>query len=212
MWSYRSTLAIPFALLLVSAPAAFAYDAYRMSGSASDCWECHPTFRSEGALHALHVGSSRMTNTCLLCHTVVEDVPRIWTSGAAGGQGCRGCHGRDNGSEFGWGAGLRKHHANAGAPADANGQFCVDCHTADDPVPLGEDTLPAYYMRADVNVSAPCETAIAVGGEDYNGDGLGLDNDGDLVYDANDSDCGSSTAADYAVAASAWGKVKALYR
>lgn len=205
-----STMVLTITVVLASVWPAAAYDAYRMSGEA-DCWECHTTFRNEGALHELHVGAGQMTDTCRLCHTQNEDIPRIWTSGTTGGQGCRGCHGRDDGSQFGWGAGIRKHHANAGVAADSNGEFCVDCHTTDAPIPLGEDTLPVYYTRTDVNITDPCETSTGAGGEDYNGDGKGLDNDGDLDYDANDSNCGATAVSD-AVILSAWGRVKTLYR
>jgi len=44
----------------------------------------------------------------------------------------------------------------------------------------------AYYLRGDVNVKEPCNSD---GSEDWNNDTIGLDNDGDLLYDGNDPDC-----------------------
>lgn len=177
----------------------------RYNGSPS-CDDCHSGFVSRGPLHDLHQGNNQMTNTCNLCHVSTGDNPLTYQSGASGGQSCRGCHGVDNGTTFGWGAGLRLHHANAGAPADSDGLFCVDCHPGD-PVPDPEDTVPVYYVRGDVDVNDPCVVASASGGEDWDGDGFGLDNDGDLDYEDADSDCSASP-----VEGSNWGKVKALYR
>jgi len=97
------------------------------------------------------------------------------------------------------------HHTNAGAPADGNGLFCKDCHP--DPVLLGEDSLPPYYTRADVNVKEPCDGLTSGPGEDYAGDGTGLDNDGDLLYDTNDPDCGAVQ-----IEIMTWGRAKTIYR
>ena len=183
----------------VSAPG---YEQY--SGSPS-CDDCHPGFKNGDPLHEMHQGNSQMTNNCTLCHTSIGDNPFTYQSGDAEGQGCRGCHGVDNGTTFGWGAGLRMHHANAGAPADSDGLFCVDCHGGD-PAPSPENTLPVYYSRSDVNVNDPCVVASGSGGEDWDGSGLGLDNDGDLDYEDSDVDCTTP------VEGSTWGQVKVLYR
>jgi len=177
----------------------------RYNGSPS-CDDCHPGFVNRDALHDLHQGGNQMTNTCNLCHTSTGDNPFTYQSGATGGQSCRGCHGVDNETTFGWGAGLRLHHANAGAPADSNGDFCVTCH-AGDPAPDPENTLPVYYSRGDVDVNDPCVVPSGSAGEDWDGDGFGLDNDGDLDYDDSDSDCSLTP-----VEGSTWGHVKALYR
>ncbi len=166
------------------------YPAYRPPTAQEGCSECHSGFIGRGPLHDMHVGNNNMTNTCLLCHTNTGDVPQTFTSGDPAGQGCRGCHGIDNGTALSWGAGLRLHHKNAGVPADINGNTCVDCHT--DPPPPPEGYLPTYYSRSDVNVKDPCDSQSA-DGEDYSGDGAGLDNDGDLVYDESDPDCATAT-------------------
>jgi hypothetical protein len=85
------------------------------------------------------------------------------------------------------GVGLRLHHANADVGTDNNMEVCADCHS--DSAPPGEDTVPAYYGGTNVNVFDPCNADDA---ENWTPDGLGLDNDGDLDYDAADSDCGEA--------------------
>ena len=172
---------------------ATAYDSYDPVGvGVVGCVDCHDGFVKRGPLHDMHVGNQQMTANCSLCHVSTGDNPQTWTSGETGGQGCRGCHGIDNGTEFGWGVGLRLHHANAGAPADANGQHCFDCHT-DNFSPAPENAFPVYYARSDVNVKSPCDSQSATG-EDWDADGAGLDNDGDLVYDEADGNCLEVTA------------------
>ena len=162
----------------------------RYSGSAG-CDDCHRSFGGPGA--ALHNRHTQMTSKCNLCHVSTGDNPRLNSSG--GGTGCIGCHLQE---------GLRLHHAAAGAPADAKGMFCVSCHP-NDPAPAPESTPPPYYARTDVALDFPCTVASASGGEDYDGDGKGLDNDGDLAYDGSDSDCSVP------VRDSTWGHIKALY-
>jgi len=170
------------AVLTLGAAGANAYPFYDDGGDA--CVQCHDGFVERGLLHDLHVGSSQMTNSCLLCHTAVGDDPHTDSSGDPNGLGCSGCH---------MGPGLRLHHLNADVPAGpVDDLFCEDCHT-DDPIPPGEDVLPPYYVLASVNLTDPCETDPAFGGEDYSGDDFGLDNDGDLDYDIDDADCGVAT-------------------
>lgn len=171
-----------------------AYNTYHGSGN---CFSCHPGFDNRGPLHDLHVGNNQMTGNCGLCHVSTGDDPMLGSSGDDPSHSCNGCH---------MGPGLRAHHINAGAPPDGNGYTCTSvCHSSD-PTPPGEDMLPPYYSRADVNVDAPCDTT-APPGEDWDGDGFGLDNDGDLQYDASDPDCASVQ-----VELMTWGKAKAIYR
>jgi VCBS repeat-containing protein len=206
--------------LAVWSTEANAYEQYHPSDSTNTpdgCYQCHgfagatnPTvgtsfedatrfqndgFDGRGPLHDMHVG--QITGTCNLCHISTGDVPFTYTSGDPQGQGCRGCHGVDNGTLVNWGAGLRAHHANAGAPADLIGLTCADCHSSD-PAPSPESAVPVYYARSDVNAKDPCN---ADGTEDWGTlspfdpttpDGLGLDNDGDLIYDGADSDCAAN--------------------
>jgi hypothetical protein len=148
-------------------------EAYPNYAGSPACSSCHPTFLndkgSRGPLHDLHV--SAMTGTCTLCHVKSGDNPPL--------ANCAGCH---------VGPGLRLHHENAGAPPDANGLICSDCHTTD-PKPAPENIAPPYYSRTDVTVKEPCQAQPAPPGEDFNGDLVGLDNDGDLLYDTQDPDC-----------------------
>jgi hypothetical protein len=180
------------AVLLSLAPSAEAYPTYQSAEDVGDnCSECHPGFVGGfgSALHELHVGSTRMTNTCTLCHDSPGSTP-VYTSTSPtqnNNLGCAGCH-----EQFG----LRLHHTNAGAPADSSGLTCVDCHT-DDPPPPAENIVDvnvrAYYLRDDVNVKEPCNSD---GSEDWDGDTFGLDNDGDLFYDGNDPDCQAGVCGD----------------
>ncbi len=183
-------------LVLVVTTPSDGYERYEAQGGMRGCADCHPGFISRGPLHDLHVGPDQMTSECLLCHVSVGDNPRTSEGGAAGAQSCRGCHGRDNGTDLGWGAGLRLHHTASGVPPDMNGLRCANCHPGD-PVPLPEDVRPVHYLRDDVNVKEPC-SPMPPDGEDWDGDGLGLDNDGDLAYDEGDSDCISVGVGDVA--------------
>jgi hypothetical protein len=152
------------------------------------CDDCHPGFIGGfgGPLHQLHY--SAMTNDCQNCHINPGDNPPL--------SNCAGCH---------VGTGLRLHHTNAGAPPDGNGLFCATCHPGD-PAPPPENVPPPYYFLASVFVQDPCFATPAPPGEDFDGDGLGLDNDGDLLYDQNDPDCSSVPTEK-----STWGRIKALY-
>lgn len=170
-----------------------AYSTYNPSTASNGCFQCHPGFENRNALHDMHVGSAQMTNTCGLCHQSTGDNPNIGQS--ADGGSCTGCHVAE---------GLRLHHKNAAAPVDAEGRTCATCHT-EDGTPATENVNPPYYARTDVLVKDPCIVASSNGGEDWNGDSTGLDNDGDLLYDANDSDCAT------AVRDVTWGAIKGLY-
>ncbi len=173
--------------LAVSIRDTAAYDAYSDGSASAKCAQCHETaigkFQSRGALHDAHNASG--TSTCTKCHAQQGDIPVT--------SKCVGCHGQPNTG----GAGLRKHHALAGAPADIDGFFCADCHS--DPNPAPESAAPLYYGQADVVQTSPCN---ADGKEDFWSrltglpDGKGLDNDGDLLVDALDPDCASPLCID----------------
>jgi len=187
---------------------AVGYESYHPSDTGG-CFQCHPGFltpdqNGRGPLHQdVHVGSSNMTGSCTYCHTSVGDNPKTFVSGTYNGQGgtpeysCNGCH---------MGPGLRAHHAAANAPADNDGLHCADCHQDDPPTPPNEATVPFYYTLASVNVKNPCVSDKASGGEDYDGDGTGLDNDGNLLYDENDPACSVPTVP------STWGIIKSRFR
>jgi hypothetical protein len=101
---------------------------------------------------------------------------------------CIGCHGRAEPDAGGvvTGAGLRRHHWNAGVP-------CTPCHQDSDPgtgfTPVGEHVLPPNYpaLRFGSGID-PCNRAPDLS-EDFVGSMLGLDNDGDDFYDEDDRDC-----------------------
>jgi hypothetical protein len=188
-------------LLLVATVAlwstrATSYPTYH-PGANDGCFQCHPSFDNRGALHDMHVGNKQMTNNCVVCHKSTGDNPETGSSGADANYSCNGCH---------TGPGLRAHHANAGAPPDANGLLCATCHPGD-PQPVSEAITPPFYLRGDVAVTNPCEPSPAANGEDYSGDGVGLDNDGDLLRDQSDTDCMG-----VAVGKSTWGAIKTLFK
>jgi hypothetical protein len=146
---------------------------------------CHGDFPSDvspkgtefpnGGKHGMHRNAGDMNTDCNLCHTS-SDNRNPWIGSSDGtannpGLGCTGCH---------EGTGLRLHHVNNGLG------FCADCHTGD-PSPPPEDTVPPYYGTADTNADNPCNS---VADENWSiGDFLGLDNDGDNLYDGDDPDC-----------------------
>ena len=170
-----------------------AYQQYSDGSTSAYCAQCHELavggFQGRGALHAAH--TSNATNTCLLCHTQAGDIPQTGSSGAAGGHGCIGCHGQVIGGVT-TGAGLRSHHEAKGV-VDGDGLRCSDCHS--DPPAAPESSPPPYYGRSDTVQTSACNTD---GHEDFWNhttglpDGLGLDNDGDLLVDIADPDCDAS--------------------
>jgi hypothetical protein len=174
---------IALVALATWAPNAGAYRTYQSADDVGDkCSECHPGFQnSSDPTHQLHV--SAMTGNCALCHPSNPGSLPVSTSSSADGESCIGCH-EENG--------LRLHHTNEGVEPDSSGLSCTTCHQSD-PTPAAEDIVDAntrpYYLRADVDLSDPCVVAPIDGGEDYSDDELGLDNDGDLLYDGNDPDC-----------------------
>ncbi len=182
--------------LLVSTiyvPQAEAYETYSLSPDTStppfgNCVECHGDFRASSSsetdqdpadwgndLHDVH--RNQMLNDCFNCHSSGPRVPvfidssNTAPSGADPTISCMGCHG---------GAGLRIHHTNALVGPDSDGETCLSCHG--DESPPTEDVLPAWYATLNWD---PCNNN---GSETFAGS-LGLDNDGDLDYDANDPDC-----------------------
>jgi len=109
---------------------------------------------------------------------------------------CVGCHGRQGDLNNGQiGAGLRQHHTNAGAA------FCGGCHSDNNTAtftPAGESAAPPYYFTPDAahpdKPTDPCNAnAGSIGQESVFGT-IGLDNDGDLLYDGDDPDCQPCTS------------------
>ena len=132
-----------------------------------------------------------LANDCDTCHSSGGRSP-VSLSSSVGGAGldpisCLGCHGRTEGGAVN-GAGLRQHHFTSGET------ICFGCHADSDPgafTPVGENVLPPYYaVTPDAahpdKPTAPCNPA---GEEDFAGTTIGLDNDGDGLYDQADGDC-----------------------
>jgi hypothetical protein len=196
-------------------PAAHGYDRWSINDDATNCGYCHGDFRNNnyvspadgqvwGNLHNIH-RYDMLNGDCATCHYGAgSDEFPVLLNHSSGGNGlapisCMGCHGADpqNPSQpNGWGAGLRAHHANAGVGPDANGFTCASCH-ATDPAPKPEDTLPSYYLNPGSNhpnmPTDSCNPASAGFPESFAGANMGLDNDGDLLYDESDPDCAGPT-------------------
>ena len=190
-------------LLLTFAPDIGAYDRYD-----DGCDTCHGGFKSStspkgsifpsGDKHEMHKASSSMNTECDLCHTDGDGRdPFIGSSNGTAnnaGLGCMGCHGRsedagNDGISAGLGAGLRQHHNNTGITG------CAICHTDSNPInyePVGEHIKPPYYGTVDTNADMACNSdPVSNANENWTiGDFLGLDNDGDVMWDKiSDSDC-----------------------
>ncbi|MCL4787254.1 MAG: hypothetical protein KJ070_10730 [Verrucomicrobia bacterium] len=174
----RALLIIPL-LVLAGYHPVFAYEDY------SGCESCHGNFRgatsTKGTIfpnnnnHDMHRNSANMGTACNLCHSGSSRVPTfIGTStGTANNQGlgCTGCH---------VSAGLRAHHVNNGVTE------CLDCHDAEAAPP--ENVKPPYYGTPDTKANNPGNTVQAANtNENWSvGDFLGLDNDGNNLYDLAD--------------------------
>jgi hypothetical protein len=161
-----------------------AYETY--TGDADGgCIDCHGDFDSStspkgtifpsNSKHEMHRDSASMNTDCHLCHTAPSRTP-VYLGSSDGtpnntGLGCSGCH---------LGPGLREHHYN-------NGQtLCYNCHTRVAAPP--ESVNPPYYGTVDTRAKNPGNPVpVANTNENWSiGDFLGLDNDGNNLYDARD--------------------------
>jgi hypothetical protein len=170
------------ASLLLAATGCITSQAYERY---SDCSSCHGVFTGptspqgtvfpSGDKHQMHRNNANMGTACNLCHTAGDNNnPFIGAStGTANNQGlgCSGCH---------EGAGLRKHHFVTGTIE------CYDCH--DPAIPPAENVKPPYYGTIDTKANNPGNTVqVANTNENWSvGDFLGLDNDGNNLYDLAD--------------------------
>ena len=209
---FRATV-IVIGSVILGIPGTEGYDKYSQNDDATNCRWCHGDFRSNtyispvdgqnwGNLHNIH-RSTMLSGDCDVCHIGDDRLP-VFLDSSDGGDGfepvgCVGCHGADPApglpNNGWWGAGLRLHHTNAGVGQDSNGFTCMDCH-ADDPPPPPENTLPSYYFTPDVNhpnkPDDPCNPGPDFP-ENYAGAVIGIDNDGDMLYDDADPDCEGPT-------------------
>ncbi len=193
-WIVIVVLATAFYALVMMDSSVFAYERYN-----DGCFMCHGAFTDaespKGTVfpgdskHFMHRNANEMSTACDLCHTTGDNHdPFTGSSNGTSnnpGVGCTGCHGRDYGGNVGNSAvGLRAHHFTSGVA------LCLDCHTKD-PTPLAESIFPTYYGTVDTNVSDPCNSGSEYLENWSIGDTEGLDNDGDGLYDAEDTDCGA---------------------
>lgn len=147
------------------------------------CMPCHDDFRGSfstkgtvfpGNNHDMHRSSSSMGTACNLCHIGSSRTPVLIgiSAGTANnpGLGCTGCH---------VGSGLRAHHA-------SHGIDCYGCHAPETAPPEG--TKPPYYGTADTKARNPGNPVqVANTNENWSvGDFLGIDNDGNNLYDLAD--------------------------
>jgi len=185
------TVASLFVLLIVTD--AVAYERYN-----DGCQDCHGAFTdgtsTKGSAipgddkHLMHRSGIYMEADCDLCHTS-GDGRDPWIGSSNGtadnpGIGCNGCHRA---------VGLRAHHADAGESSCAS----ASCHP-NDPAPLPENVVPVYYGTFDVNATMldPCNMDQTTGSNENwtTTDFIGIDNDGDGLYDGDDPDCATVTA------------------
>ncbi len=182
---------------------ASAYEQYSTNRTSGNCATCHGDFRAsnyvspkDGAtwsnLHDVH-RNTMLNGDCNACHQAAGRFPVLLGS-AVGGNGlqplsCIGCHGRAEPAANNRvvAAGLRQHHDNRGVTV------CRDCHNDSNPrafTVVGENIKPPFYFTPDTaHPNKPTDPCNAAGAEQRAGTAIGLDNDGDALYDQSDSDC-----------------------
>jgi hypothetical protein len=208
------------ALLVVAAlaPDVNAWETYSVSDGMGNCADCHGDFRARpyrrnnvevwsSGLHDIHKNVI-LSGDCDACHSG-STRSIVFLNFSRGSKGlaisCVGCHGREEdntpnnpdvlyGISSGFGAGLRQQHWTAGETS------CEECHNDSNPATytsVGENVTPPYYSSSDPDhpniPSDPCNLDAS---EDFSGDGIGLDNEGDGLSDAADPDCQSATPRD----------------
>jgi hypothetical protein len=185
-------------------PRAESYQLYSTNtGDQGSCATCHGAYLATieyssssdetnwgQDLHDGHKGM--MADDCDGCHDGVGTIDdQVNLGSSLDGISCVGCHGGDEdiGNDSispGRGAGLRQHHFNSGVVV------CIICHSDSDPLsypPVGEDVQPPFYFIPD-SLHPHKPTDSCNWNKTENVFGLsGLDNDGDGVYDTDDSDC-----------------------
>jgi len=186
----RRLLAVAVLIVASACHNSLAWPRYNDAGEGGGCSDCHGAFTGTNSpkgtvfpmnsKHTMHRGNNYMNTDCDLCHSSNDnDNPFTYTSNGTvnnPGLGCSGCHLPE---------GLRAHHA-------ANGiTECAGCHTDDGP-PAPENAKPPYYGTPDTRADNPCNgVAAANTNENWSvGDFLGLDNDGNNLYDTADFACG----------------------
>jgi hypothetical protein len=199
-WLKCATL-IALLLLAAMVPVAGAFDNY--SGG---CDGCHGNFPgitpyislrdgipwrnpSNGVGYNLHDGHRTYmlglsSTTCNICHTGTAKFPVFLNSSNGGVAGfpaiaCTGCHDGD---------GLREHHVTSGAYSC----YSISCHSQ--VTPQAENVVPPYYFTPDpAHPNKPTDPCNLNGTESRLSPTVGLDNDGNGLYDQNDPACSPAT-------------------
>lgn len=189
------------------------------SGGTPSCLTCHGDFRLSpytslvdnqswgNDMHDVH-RNTMLDSDCDACHSAAGRLP-TYLGSSAGGTGlapisCAGCHGRaQDGTgtgSVGYAAGLRQRHWLANRTvAGYSTRSCVNCHSDSNPANktvVGEAVKPPYYANPGTFHSAmptdPCNPAPTYT-ENFKGTTIGLDNDGDGLFDMNDPNCAATT-------------------
>jgi hypothetical protein len=193
--------------LTILVPAAQPYDQYSLSRTAGDCADCHGGFRAvpytslkggtwTSGLHDTH-RTTMLSGDCGACHAAGGRFPvSTFSSSSAApfNTSCLGCHGRVEGGAGLSGRGLRQHHQGAGVTD------CLACHADSDaaafPV-VAESVKPPLYITNASHPNLPKDPCNPppLFPENFAGTTLGLDNDGNGLYDVADPACAPAAPA-----------------
>lgn len=194
------------ALALLGLPSVASAAPYYDDGLGNGCVSCHDGFVGGpgAALHTRHTVEFNQNGgagiQCNLCHPTGGGTKPVATyvSGAGGGYGCAGCHGRDYGETSpnstqakATAYGLRKVHVDAGV-TDCGTGMCHAPGALGHPSPFPsifpENVAPLYYDALFSNLTDPCSASEEDLAFDSDSEGLDNDGDGDKDYPA-DADC-----------------------
>lgn len=206
-----------------------AYEFYSVNRDATNCRACHGDFRGVAPYTSQHDGvqwknpstlaninlhdghrTYMLSGECGACHSSGRFPVSLKVADGGNGLGtnsCLGCHGRAEPGTGGalTGAGLRQHHYRSGET------ICLNCHADANPAgytTANEHTFPPFYFMPDAShPNKPANPCNIGGSESAIAPPLGLDNDGDLVYDSAEPECDPVPAY-----RSTWGRLKAIYR
>jgi len=211
--AFGRALVLVAALCLLPSGPANAYGQYSVDRTSGNCADCHGDFNGSNYVSAhdgkawnlnLHDGhrTSMLSGDCSTCHSAAGRFP-VFLDRSSGGTGlaaisCAGCHARAETAAGGVvkGSGLRQHHYRNGVTLCGNS----GCHTDANPATfavVGESVKPPYYFTPDAaHLNKPTDPCNANGSESAVAPTLGLDNDGDNLYDVGDPDCGTTGVGD----------------
>ncbi len=181
-----------------------AFDTWSTARTSGNCADCHGNYQATNyvpqaaarqgvvwptGLHNSHRNASPnnfLNGNCNACHSGTARFPvplNVSAAAAPFNQGCNGCHS---------GPGTRNHHERLVGVGT-----CSSCHGAE---PIGNEKtpLPAVYTAAigttsgTTRINNPCNDGAAgrvFEGGFFDVSTVGLDNDGDGLYDQADPDC-----------------------